>query len=326
MLVDIIKMKIASKKEKQAQLQLINTSFSNPLRMKEWHEIVTYTPDAAGGMGQNNGQMGNNTGGMGQNTGGMGQNNGQMGNNSGGMGQNATEIPQNSTQNSAGMGQTTANIPYPTMKEMKGEVSFVTVTAQNPNAPTPMEFSMPSRDLSLSTMEDNSKCFVSTQNYPSGTYFQIRTQNTALMYVFALNSNNTCANFYPFDAKWMSHYKMGNTRDLVMSPLMLQDENNFTTVPSKNVETGAENYILISGNATQENLCVLISKSELDMKAIFEAIQNATGSFSERIASVFGNNMLDWKEANVKILNGKISFDAGMSEKVVLPLIFAIKR
>jgi hypothetical protein len=244
MLVDIIKMKIASKKEKQAQLQLINTSFSNPLRMKEWHELVTYTPDASGGMGQNNGQMGNNTGGMGQNTGTTTQNSGQMGDNNG-------QMPQNTGQNTGGMGQsqrtTPITVPYPTMKEMKGEVSFVTVTSQNPNAPTQMEFSMPSRDLSLSTMDDNGKCFVSTQAYPAGTYFQIRSQNTALMYVFALNSNNTCANFYPFDAKWMSHYKMGNTRDLVMSPLMLQDENNFTTIPSKNVETGVENYILISG-------------------------------------------------------------------------------
>lgn len=332
-LVDIIKMKIASKKEKQAQLQLINTSFSNPLRMKEWHEIVTYTPDAAGGMGQNNGQMGNNTGVMGENTGGMGQNNGQMGNNTGGMGNNTGGMGQNNGQmgnNTVENGQTKTTIPltipYPTMKEMKGEVSFVTVTTQNPNVPTPMEFSMPSRDLSLSSMDDNGKCFVSTQAYPAGTYFQIRTQNTALMYVFAFNSNNTCANFYPFDAKWMSHFKMGNTRDLVMSPLMLQDENNFTTIPSKNVETGAENYILISGNASQENMCVLISKSELDMKAVFEAIQNATGSLSERIETVFKENRLDWKEANVKMLNGKISFDAGASEKTVLPLVFAIKR
>jgi hypothetical protein len=121
---------------------------------------------------------------------------------------------------------------------------------------------------------------------------------------------------------------MSNSRNLSVGPLMLQDANGHTTIPARNANTGAENYIKISGAAAKEQLCVLVSKSEIDLPDVLDRLQQLPGTLAERVAALWQvqPHCASLGEAGLNINGGKIGFAVQSAEKWLLPLVFEIQR
>jgi len=267
--------------------------------MKEWNKLVTYSASA---------KTENNN-----------SNNGTI-----------------STENiSLDNNTTPVHIEYPTVNEMHGSIEFIVKKSGSSQLET-MDFgSSPAmRDLSIGMSTDIKKeetkcpnCLTSGDAYASGASFQIKTDNTSFMYAFAFNSKNTCYQIYPYSKDWVKAFEMSATRDLVIGGAMMRDENDVTIIPSANYKTGAPNYINISGNSSKETLCLIVSKSELNLEEIIKKIDAASGELDERINTVFGKeNLISFREARLETTGGKITFDADYNSKHVMPFIFNIKR
>lgn len=221
-------------------------------------------------------------------------------------------------------------VPYPTISEMKSEIEFVYVTQKNPVQTDKMLFSHKNaeRDLIVGNLTDTTNYsgdyFISQNAYPEKTAFQINVTNTAFMYVFAFNTNDKCYNIYPFSKEWIKACNMN--RDLEVGTLPGRDDNTMQTIIPSKTQNGKDNYIIISGRAEKERLCIIISKSELNIQDVYKKIDNLQGTIYERINAVFVNNIILEKNAGVITNSNKITFDASKSNKTILPLIFYIKR
>lgn len=129
-------------------------------------------------------------------------------------------------------------VDNPVMKTLTGSLEFI--IAGNPTRP--MIFGAPSRSLSRNLVigeanpnatpnaASNIPVLQTSEAHGEGTAFQIQVQNTALLYVFTLNSDGTLAPIYPFNEGWMRSFQMSKTRNLSVGPLMLQDAAGHTTI------------------------------------------------------------------------------------------------
>jgi hypothetical protein len=226
---------------------------------------------------------------------------------------------------------TPVQVAYPTIKELNGEIEFLYVSNLQPIRLSNMTFEPKLRKLVVGAVQGGAVAqaetgFTSTAAFPEYTSFQIKVKNTALMYAFAFNPDKTCYDVYPFPEEWIEAYKMSKNRALKVGPLMLKSDDNVVTIPSRNAESGVENYINIEGKASQELFCLLLSKSELNTVELYGKIEAAQGNLEERLKTVLGDEMLTTEEANVKMENGKIFYNADALSKKVLPLVFVIQR
>lgn len=244
-------------------------------------------------------------------------------------GENKSKLEENITEEKSKFEKNTntyVSLSYPIMKRLKGEIEFI---EHYKNGKTPMLFirkrqrnlSVGSKNIQFKTPE----IFVSKKKYYSRTSFQIRVKNTALMYVFALNEDGSFVNIYPFNKEFMRAFNM-ETRNINIGPKMFQNKKGYTIIPSKNATTGEQNYINISGSSKKETLCILISKSELDMKKIERKILRTKGNLISRLNKIFKHQTLNLEEINMQNKNGKIIFDAKETSKKILPFVFEIRR
>lgn len=229
------------------------------------------------------------------------------------------------------LGTTDTLLEPPVMKTLSGSLEFV--VAGSPGKT--MNFELPSGSRNLVVGEANTNAgtltipvLQSITTHPEGTAFQIRVQNSALLYVFALNTDGTCVPIYPFDEAWVRGFQMSKTRNLSVGPLMLQDAAGTTIIPAKNANTGAENFIKISGDAQLEQLCLIVTRSELDLSGITKQIEQLPGKLAERVAGLWqpAAHCAPMNQAGLKLLNGRIQFDVQDQNKWLLPMVFEIRR
>lgn len=230
-------------------------------------------------------------------------------------------------------------LEQPVMKTLSGNLEFI--IAGNP--PRPMDFTASSRSLGKRNLvvgeadpnpnaapsgSINIPVFQTAGTHGEGTAFQIRVQNTALLYVFALNSDGKCAPIYPFNETWVRGFQMSKSRNLSVGPLMLQDETGGTIIPSKNANTGAENYIKISGPSSKEQLCLILSKSEIDLQDVIGRLEQLPGSLAERVAALWQlePHCAVVNEAGLVVNGSSIQFNVQNETKWLLPLVFEIQR
>ncbi len=228
-------------------------------------------------------------------------------------------------------------VDQPVMKSLSGSLEFI--IAGNP--PQNMSFASQSRSMNKRNLvvgENNATTtssgvinipvFQTANAYDEGTAFQIRVQNTALLYAFVLNSDGKCTAIYPFNQNWVRSFQMSKSRNLSVGPLMLQDASGSTTIPARNANTGAENYIKISGPATKEQICLIVSKSEMDLNDVIAKIEQLTGSLAERVTALWQSeeHCANTTEAGLMVNGGSIQFNVQNDAKWLLPLVFEIKR
>jgi hypothetical protein len=248
--------------------------------------------------------------------------------------ENKTELKSNPNSNTKIKSK--VNIEYPAMKELQGNIEFLVSDESGNNSI--MNFNLPeeaekSRDLTVGSKLNNSisiskTAFGSKNSYAEGSSFQMRITNSGFVYVFAFNSNNTCYPIYPYTSEWVEGFNMSKSRDLSVGPLMMKDNNsNLLVIPSKNAVTGEENYIQMSGNSKKEQLCLIISKSELTLKDICKAIEDEQGTLAERLSNVLESpNTAEQSDFDLTQEAGKINFKVLNENKWVLPFVFEIKR
>ncbi|MBV6429011.1 MAG: hypothetical protein KIPDCIKN_03548 [Haliscomenobacter sp.] len=234
------------------------------------------------------------------------------------------------------LGASDSLVEAPVMKTLSGSLEIL--IAGNPVRS--MNFGAPSRSLKrnlvIGEATPNANVGVastipvltSTESYGEGTAFQIRVQNTALLYAFVLNSDGSLAPIYPFTEAFTRSFQMSKSRNLEVGPLMLQDAAGHTTIPAKNANTGAENYLKITGTAEKEQLCLVLSKSEIDLNDALIRLQQLPGSLAERVAALWQlePHCASLGEAGLNMNGGKIGFNVSSTEKWLLPLVFEIQR
>ena len=229
-------------------------------------------------------------------------------------------------------------VELPVMKSLSGQLEFRVAGA----SPRTMTFDLVAagltRDLTVGgaetgTSEDvpaggNTPLLRSTEAWSEGAAFQIRVQNSALLYAFSINSNGTCAPIYPFSETWVRGFNMSKTRDLSVGPLMLKDENGGLVIPSPNAATGQENYIRITGNSALEQMCLVVSMSELDLNDIMARVAGLSGSLAERVAALWQGEprRAAASEANLRVEGGTLYFNVTDADKWLLPVVFEIRR
>jgi hypothetical protein len=227
-------------------------------------------------------------------------------------------------------------VDEPVMKNLSGTLEFI--IAGNPTRS--MNFTPPSRSLKRSlvigeattvanpTVASTIPVLSTLEKYKEGTSFQIQVQNSALLYAFVLNPDGSLFPIYPFNDNWVRSFQMSKSRSLGVGPLMLQDAAGHTTIPAKNATTGAENYINITGSAAKEELCLVMSKSEIDLNDALSRMRQMPGSLAERVAALWQlePHCASLGEAGLGFNGGKISFNVSSADKWLLPLVFEIQR
>ncbi len=238
------------------------------------------------------------------------------------------------------------DIEPPVFAEMNGYIEFkyldAKLTAQN------MGFALAGgKDIDVEvlisptqtgTVPIYTNFFKSTQAYGEGTQFQLNVNNSAGMYVFSLNANNDIRFLYPYENDKVkcgkgANLKGGLGKDIEVAtlnatPVVEQDIDGNTTLPTKDcsVAPPANRYFTIRGAGTQENFCVLLTKSQLDPQDLAKRLEAESGSLNERLTRVFGQQIISPKEARISMENNRINFDVGAAQNNVMPLLFVIER
>lgn len=182
--------------------------------------------------------------------------------------------------------------------------------------------------------------FNSTQAYGEGTQFMMKVNNSAGMYIFALNSNNDVKFLYPYEndkvrcgkaSKASGLVSSNNPKDLEVlaaTPVVGQDIDGNTVLPTQDcsVSPPVNRYFTITGAGTAENFCVLLTKSQLDPQDLAKRLEAETGSLNERLTKVFGTQIISPKDAQLSIENNQVNFNADAAQNNVMPLVFVIQR
>ena len=135
--------------------------------------------------------------------------------------------------------------------------------------------------------------------YTSGTQFRIYISNDRPAYVYAISSDlsNTDNVLFP----------SGN-----VSAALTYSKNVFT-IP------GEDSLIAFDESPGKDFLCVLYSRTELNINDMMKKIHAEQGTFNERIFKAMGDRMVD--PANVKFDGGKIAFQGISGGKDIIALM-----
>lgn len=180
----------------------------------------------------------------------------------------------------------------------------------------------------------SSSRFESVAAYGNHTFYKIEMQGTGLIYAFALNQGTKAYSFYPQqgDIGGMSksrYWDLPPQRDMMIgraTPTGNGTNASMITIPD------TANYVEIIDLPNMpiqtEQLVVLLSKSELNMKDIMqkmEAFPAATPA-NERLTQIFGTSAATPSEADMSLRGTEFSYRLAENDKNVLPLVFYIRR
>jgi len=135
--------------------------------------------------------------------------------------------------------------------------------------------------------------------YGSGTRFRILISNDQPAYVYAISSDLSNADNVLFP--------LGN-----VSAALTYKKNAFA-IPDEDSD------IKFDGKPGTDFLCVLYSKSELDINALIKKIHAEQGTFNERVFKAVGDRIVD--PSDVKFANDKIAFKASSKGKDILAMV-----
>lgn len=136
------------------------------------------------------------------------------------------------------------------------------------------------------------------KSYPSGTLFTIKITNDSPAFIYAFASDLT-GDIYPFFPPISTSAALSKA-----ASFYVPDENT----PALIDETIGTDY-----------LCVLFSKEDLDITAIYDAIKLGTGKFAQKVANALNGQLITPNE--IRFENDIIKFKMKKSSKEVVMLI-----
>jgi hypothetical protein len=80
----------------------------------------------------------------------------------------------------------------------------------------------------------------------------------------------------------------------------------------------------MDNNLGTDYLCILFSKEELDIKTIAKQMQRQSGSFDIKLTTALKNKLVE--STNINPSKDKISFEAKLTDKTVIPIVLEIKH
>lgn len=122
-------------------------------------------------------------------------------------------------------------------------------------------------------------------------------------------------------------YVIGTDKSLKITPLFPTEKNVSPLIGgSSTIILPAENKsITLDDNIGKEHTLVLFSREPLNFEALIQSLQNANGSFEEKIMKVLGNKLINSKE--IKYSNTSASFEInGNTEKSIIPLLVSFNH
>lgn len=256
-----------------------------------------------------------------------------------------TPSTQGSTTQASQATTEPVDVQAPVFGEMAGWVEFVSLNASNQEvamrfgAPVSKAITVETRrteEGEVVTQQQTARVaqFESIDTYKDGSQFLIRVNNTAGMYVLALNSDNDVVFLYPYENE-----DLGGCRDfapvskdinlgyLNSTPAVGKDENGVTTLPTPDCRYNPprDRYFTISGDSRKEEFAILLTRSEMDIREVETKLEQARGTLAERLGQVFAGSAVSSTGA-VSVSGNRMQFDAGSSQQTVLPVVFNIYR
>ncbi len=142
-------------------------------------------------------------------------------------------------------------------------------------------------------------------SYKSGTKYRIYITNKQAAYVYVIGSDitGTINKLFPPDNKTSPYISYAN------STISLPDDKY---------------YIELDNTIGTDYIAVFYSKSELDFNTLLTKLKTKSGSFSQKINSVFGAYLVE--DININYKQDKIFFEATSKNKITVPIIIEMKH
>lgn len=143
------------------------------------------------------------------------------------------------------------------------------------------------------------------QSYPAGSRFRVYISNHHPAYVYAFGYDPTTGQTAP-----IFPYESG------ISPALLYQKNE-VAYPDE------DHYVAMQGSGT-DFLCVLYSKEVLNIEAIRQQLEQASGKLVEKVKRVLGDKLV--ASQNLKYSPSEIGFTAVSHNKQVVALIVELEH
>jgi len=170
--------------------------------------------------------------------------------------------------------------------------------------------------------------FMTSEKYGAGTEFRVETSGNGFIYVFSINSGDKMFSIHPeigeaADLSYGTYYPYAEgTRyeDEASGQMIVNIPGDDVYIEISNPEYGS------IPNA--ETMVILFSKSQLDMRELFEKMEEMGPSLSpeERIAEIYGTMAASMIEGDVYMNDGEIYYYLDDNDPMVLPLVFNVRR
>ena len=196
------------------------------------------------------------------------------------------------------------NNPPPTAITLSGETSFQLLGG----GAVPVQRSVVAKGTTIDDDPNTVETMVAYQlsnPYNSGTRFKFSAKINKQAYVYVIGSdlNNSTNVLFPVDASTNAAF----------------GANTLMTLPST-----TKNYTLDANTGTDYWL-FLYSETPLDIASITSRIKASSGSFSDRIMSVLGRELVEVKD--IQYFSDRVGFDLrGNPKGSVVPLLVSLKH
>ena len=191
----------------------------------------------------------------------------------------------------------------PDATDLSGQIRFVLSTGKEMNT----NLFMSTRGLKVvsskryATTPGPITIYKTPEPYKSGTQFRMYITNNEPAYVYAISSDLTT------EVTKIFPYEEGISAALT-------DKRSDVAIPDE------DHYIEFDDKAGRDFLCVLYSKTELNIDELVKKISSQQGSFNDRVFKVIANDIVSPK--NIQFSADKISFKAkSMGKKLVALMV-----
>ena len=189
--------------------------------------------------------------------------------------------------------------PKPDVPDLSGSIKLALSTGEE----MPASLLISTRGLKVVTANRTPEpltIYQTVNAYTSGTNFRIYISNNEPAYVYAISSDlsNAVTKIFPYE-------------DNISAALTYK--KNEVAIPDEN------HYIQFDEKPGKDFLCVLYSRTELNINDLIAKISAEQGTFNERIFKVVGDRMVD--PANIKFTNDRIAFQAYSKDKDIIALM-----
>ncbi len=243
--------------------------------------------------------------------------------------------------------QTANPVSTPVFDAMEGWLEFVAIPTKGSDGKLEFE-QKKSKNIGVETLKNQQGGvvasqlavqipeFVSKDVLPEGAQFQLRIKNSAGMYVLAQQSDGTVVFLYPYNNESLRgcDRALGTGKDIgvmAATPITGRDRSQVTVLPAPDCSTTppTQRYFTIQPPmpaTKQEQMCVLLTRAELDTEFMARLMNATKGTLQEKLAAVLGGNIASAQQSGLKMGKGQLVFKAAAGAPAVMPLVFGIRR